>query len=49
VAWAADEISSQKHVLIACSWPRPEDTVHIQARHLFAHQSCDKLSRPFWD
>ncbi|MGE3760397.1 MAG: hypothetical protein AB7H97_21715 [Pseudobdellovibrionaceae bacterium] len=49
VAWAADEISSQKHVLIACAWPRPEDTVHIQARHLFAHQSCDRLERPFWD
>ncbi len=49
VAWAADEISSQKHVMIACAWPRPEDTVHIQARHLFAHQSCAKLDRPFWD
>lgn len=49
VAWSADEISSQKHVLIACAWPKPEDTVHIQARHLFAHQSCDRLERPFWD
>lgn len=49
VAWAADEISSQKHVLIACEWPRPEDTVHIRARHMFAQQSCDKLARPFWD
>lgn len=49
VAWSADEISSQKHVLIACEWPRPEDTVHIRARHMFAEQSCGKLTRPFWD
>jgi hypothetical protein len=49
VAWSADEISSQKHVLIACAWPKPEDTVHIHARHLFAHQSCGRLDRPFWD
>jgi hypothetical protein len=49
VAWAADEISSQKHVLIACDWPRPEDTVHVKARHVFAQQSCAKLSRAFWD
>jgi|GEM_PF-5285505 len=49
VAWAADEISSQKHVLIACHWPSPEDTVHVRARHMFAEQSCGKLTRPFWD
>lgn len=49
VAWAADEISSQKHVLIACDWPRPEDAVHVKARHMFAQQTCAKLQRAFWD
>lgn len=49
VAWAGDEISSQKHVLIACNWPAPEDTVHVKARRLFAQQSCGKLTRSFWD
>lgn len=49
VAWAADEISSQKHVLIACNWPSPDETVHIRARHMFAQQTCGKLTRPFWD
>lgn len=49
VAWATDDISSQKHVLIACHWPAPEDAVHVRARHMFAEQSCAKLTRPFWD
>ncbi len=49
VAWAASDISSQKHVMIACDWPKPEDTVHVKARHLFAQQSCAKLQRAFWD
>lgn len=49
VEWTADEISSQKHVMIACAWPRPEDAMKIQARHVFAEQSCEKLTKPFWD
>ncbi len=49
VAWATDDISSQKHVLIACDWPAPEEAVHVRARHMFAQQSCAKLTRPFWD
>ncbi len=49
VAWAADEVSSQKHVLIACHWPRPDEVVHIQARHMFAQQTCGKLQDAFWD
>ena len=49
VAWATDEISSQKHVLIACEWPSPDAAVHVRARHMFAQQSCTKLTSPFWD
>lgn len=48
VAWKAADIRSQKHVMIACEWPKPQDTVHVRARHLFAQQSCDKLTNAFW-
>ncbi len=51
VDWEPSEISSQKHVMIACGWPASgdDDVVHIQARHIYAEQSCGKLTRPFWD
>ena len=49
VNWAGNEVSTQKHVLIACRWPKPEDTVHVKARHLFAQQSCSKLEQAFWE
>lgn len=49
VAWSASDISSQKHVLIACEWPKPGEAVHVQARQLFAQRSCEKLKRAFWD
>lgn len=49
VAWSSDDISSQKHVMIACQWPKAEETINIHARHTYAEQSCAKLSRAFWD
>mgnify|MGYP001190400642 CR=1 FL=1 len=49
VAWNTSDISSQKHVMIACEWPRPEEAVHVRARHLFAQQTCGKLDAPFWE
>lgn len=49
VDWAAEEISSQKHVLVACDWPAPDQALRVQARHIYAEQSCTKLSRVFWD
>jgi hypothetical protein len=49
VAWSADDISSQKHVMIACEWPKASETINIHARHTYAEQSCAKLSRAFWD
>jgi hypothetical protein len=49
VAWAADEISSQKHVLIACKLPSADEAIHVRARQMFAQQSCGKISRQFWE
>jgi hypothetical protein len=49
VDWAASDVRSQKHVLIACEWPRPADAVHVHARRIYARQSCGKLDQPFWD
>lgn len=49
VEWEPQDISSQKHVMIACKMPGPGDVVNIQARHIFAEQSCEKLTHPFWD
>lgn len=49
VDWAAEDISSQKHVLVACDWPGPDQALRVQARHVYAEQSCTKLSRVFWD
>ncbi len=49
VQWAAADISSQKHVMIACDWPAADEAIHVQARHMYAQHSCDKLTRAFWD
>ena len=49
VAWSPEDISSQKHVMIACEWPKANETISIHARHTYAEQSCAKLSRAFWD
>lgn len=49
VAWSADDISSQKHVMIACEWPRADEMVQIRARKMYARQTCDKISSPFWE
>lgn len=48
VAWSASDIQSQKHVLVACNWPKPAEAVAVKARHLFASRSCDKLTDIFW-
>lgn len=49
VAWSAADVQSQKHVVIACSWPRPGEAVHVRARQMFARQACGKLDHAFWD
>lgn len=49
VLWRVPEISSQKHVMIACRWPKPAETLAIVARHFFAQQNCGKLTQVFWD
>lgn len=49
VQWAGIDVSSQKHVMIACEWPTADQAVHVQARHVFAQHSCEKLNRAFWD
>lgn len=49
VQWAANDISTQKHVLIACDWPTPDEAIAVKARHHYAQHSCDKLTRAFWD
>ena len=48
VTWAAPDIKSQKHVMIACHWPKPADTLSVVARHFFAQQNCGKLTQAFW-
>ena len=48
VAWSADDVQSQKHVLIACEWPKPGEAVHVRARQMFARQACGKLDTAFW-
>lgn len=48
VAWSPSDIRSQKHVLVACQWPKPEEAVAVRARHLYASQSCGKLTEVFW-
>ena len=50
VGWRPTEIESQKHILIACTWPKsmPAD-LNIHARQTFAQQSCEKLTEAFWD
>jgi hypothetical protein len=49
VQWAANDISTQKHVMIACNWPSPDEAIPVKARRHFAQHSCDKLTRAFWD
>jgi len=49
VEWAAHEVQSQKHVLIACHWPKPEDALPVTARHMFARQLCGKIDEVFWN
>lgn len=49
VRWAALDIATQKHVMIACEWPAADQAVHVQARQVFAQHSCEKLNRAFWD
>lgn len=48
VAWAANDVQSQKHVLVACRWPKADEAVNIRARNLVAKQSCGKLTEAFW-
>lgn len=49
VDWTVADIQSQKHVMVACQWPQPEDALKIQARQMFVRQTCDKLKGAFWD
>ncbi len=49
VEWAADDVSSQKHVLVACNWPDPDQVIKIRARKMFAEHSCGKLKTVAWD
>jgi hypothetical protein len=49
VGWAADEIQSQTHIMIACHWPKPAESISINARHMYAEQSCGKVEREFWN
>jgi hypothetical protein len=49
VEWAANDISSQKHVMIGCPLPDSSEAVAIHARHIYAQKSCEKLTRSFWD
>ncbi len=49
VDWDAEDIASQKHVMVACDWPAPDQALRVQARHVYAEQSCTKLDRVFWD
>lgn len=49
VDWEAGDISSQKHVMVACDWPAPDQALRVQARNIYAEQSCTKLNRVFWD
>lgn len=49
VEWAADEVQSQKHVVIACHWPKPQDVLTVKSRHMFAQQSCAKVGEVFWN
>jgi len=49
VAWAGENIHSQKHVMIACAWPEAENMVPVSARHVFAKQSCGKIESIFWN
>jgi len=49
VEWQPKDVRSQKHVLLACHWPGPGEAINVEARRLFAEQSCDKLKSYFWD
>lgn len=49
VSWRSDEIRSQKHVMVACHWPKPEQALTVESRQFFAEQSCGRLSTPFWE
>jgi hypothetical protein len=49
VAWGKADIQTQKHVMIACQWPKPEDVVTVTARHVYARQSCGKVEEIFWN
>ena len=49
VAWGKLDIQSQKHVMIACQWPKPEAVVSVTARHVYARQSCGKVEEVFWN
>ena len=50
VSWTGAAIQSQKHVMIACEWPDDaEKVVPVNARHVFAKQSCGKVEDIFWN
>jgi len=49
VGWEAKEIQSQKHVMIACEWPKAGEALHITSRLVYAQQSCGKVDRVFWN
>jgi hypothetical protein len=48
VAWSPSDIQSQKHVLVACEWPKPHEAVTVRARRMYASQSCGRLTEEFW-
>jgi hypothetical protein len=49
VRWAASDVKTQKHFLIACKWPQAKDAIAIEARHFVALQVCDKSQSPKWN
>jgi hypothetical protein len=49
VAWGKGEIQSQKHVMIACQWPKAADVVSVNARHTYMRQFCGKVDQVFWN
>lgn len=49
VAWGKADIQTQKHVMIACRWPKADQVVSVTARHVYARQSCGKVEDIFWN
>lgn len=47
--WAASDVASDKHVMIACRWPAARAAVAVRADQFFARQTCGTLDAAFWD